>query len=331
MEPIVSICCKTYNHEKYIADALDSFLMQEASFPYEIIVHDDASTDRTAEIIREYERKYPGIVKPIYQKENKYSKGIKITQEYIVPNIKGIYVATCEGDDFWTDKYKLQKQVDFLDKHKDYTMCFHKVRVVDTNKKDLGRYKGLTNKGSKKIGVVEAAKGGIVHVSSIVIRSDFYSKTRPIWIKESIHGGYDYASALYMVAEGKIYYFDEIMSAYRSGVENSMMTNFKTNYSKDNDIKYHTNRIETLKMADEYYEFKFNDAIEKVNLCSYVVINLLKNDFSSLARINYKKYIYQNGLMAFIKLLLLKKCPNIASCLVKLKGKLSLIKNEQVN
>lgn len=124
-KPLVSICCITYNHAKYIRDALDGFMMQETDFPFEVLIHDDASTDGTADIIREYEKKYPGIIKPIYQTENQYSKGVKISTTYNYPRAQGKYIALCEGDDFWTDKHKLQVQFDFMENHLDYSMCFH--------------------------------------------------------------------------------------------------------------------------------------------------------------------------------------------------------------
>lgn len=329
MEPLVSVCCITYNHEKYIADALDSFLMQEASFPFEIIVHDDASTDNTAKIIREYEKKYPDIIKPIYQQENQYSKGKKPLRDFAIPLVRGKYIATCEGDDFWTDVEKLQKQVRFLEDNQDCLMCFHAVKVVDISKNFLGRYLGLLGKGTREITISEAARGGIVHVSSRVYRTKFYRKDRPKWITNARHG--DYASALYTVAEGRVYYIDEVMSSYRTGVENSMMTNFRENYSKENDIKYYLNRIETLDMGDKYYNYQFHNEIGKVNLISKVIISLLENDYSASARNKYKTYINQNGIIAFIKLFLLKKLPTIANFLVKVKGKISLIRNQQVN
>jgi len=96
--------------------------MQKTNFPVEILIHDDASTDGTADIIREYEAQYPDIIKPIYQTENQYSKGIKISQVYQFPRAKGKYIALCEGDDYWIDPYKLQKQVDFLEANPEYGM-----------------------------------------------------------------------------------------------------------------------------------------------------------------------------------------------------------------
>ena len=124
--PLVSICCTTYNHLNYIRQCLDGFVMQKTNFPIEILIHDDASTDGTQDIIREYEAKYPNIIKPIYQKENQYSKGVKVSLVYNYSRVKGKYIALCEGDDYWTDPYKLQKQVDFLESHPDYVMCSHR-------------------------------------------------------------------------------------------------------------------------------------------------------------------------------------------------------------
>lgn len=129
-KPVVSICCITYNHEPYIEDALKGFLIQETDFPFEILIHDDASTDRTADIIREYEAKYPRLIKPIYQVENQYSQGVKISAKFNFPRSQGKYIALCEGDDYWTSKEKLEKQYQFLEKNKEYSLCFHSANVV---------------------------------------------------------------------------------------------------------------------------------------------------------------------------------------------------------
>lgn len=322
MEPLVSVCCITYNHEKYIADALESFLMQKTEFPIEIIIHDDASTDNTANIIKKYEKKYPDIIRPIYQIENQYSKGKNPLRDFVRPLIKGKYAATCEGDDFWIETTKLQKQVEFLENNPDYIMCFHKVKVVNTNKEFTGRLLGLSTRCSKEISIKDMAKGGVVHISSQLIRSEVYKEPIPAWIKHAKHG--DYANALFFAAEGRIYYIDEVMSAYRTGVKNSLMTNFRRNYTKESDIQFHKNRIEVLRMADKYYSYKYHDEIEKVYLLSGVTISLLKSDYSSTARKIYKKYLNYHGLISFIKLCLLKKCPALATLLVKLKDKISI-------
>src|SRR5690554_4195573 len=128
---IVSICCITYNHSPFIRQCLEGFVKQETKFEFEVLIHDDASTDDTAEIIKEYERQFPGIIKPIYQKENQYSKGIKGSKVFNFPRAQGKYIAFCEGDDYWTDPLKLQKQVDILEKNKHLSGSYHKVEIVD--------------------------------------------------------------------------------------------------------------------------------------------------------------------------------------------------------
>ena len=132
--PLVSICCITYNHEPYIRQCLDGFMMQKTNFSFEVLIHDDASTDKTQDIIREYEAKYPDIIKPIYQKENQYSKGISVTKTFNYPRVKGKYIAMCDGDDYWIDPYKLQKQVDYLEAHSDCGLVHTNFCITNVSK-----------------------------------------------------------------------------------------------------------------------------------------------------------------------------------------------------
>ena len=130
--PLVSVCCLTYNHKEYIKNALDSILIQKVDFEYELIIHDDSSTDGTVEVIKEYTNKHPSIIKPIFQPENLMSSGIGIYQlytEYLLPKANGKYIAICEGDDYWTDINKLQQQIDFLENNPQSMICFHKVGI----------------------------------------------------------------------------------------------------------------------------------------------------------------------------------------------------------
>ena len=114
---IVSVQCITYNHEPYIRQCLEGFVIQKTNFPFEAIVHDDASTDGTAAIIREYAEKYPEIIKPILETENQWSKNDGSLGRIMGEASHGKYIALCEGDDYWIDPYKLQKQVDYLESH----------------------------------------------------------------------------------------------------------------------------------------------------------------------------------------------------------------------
>lgn len=133
-EVLVSIWCITYNHELYIRDAIKGFLSQKTNFIYEIIIHDDASTDKTAEIIKEYEEEYPELIHAIYQKENQYSKNQPSNRwlyDIENQNCRGKYIAICEGDDYWIDPQKLQLQVDYLERHPECVMTAHNVFRMD--------------------------------------------------------------------------------------------------------------------------------------------------------------------------------------------------------
>ena len=128
---LVSIICLAYNHEGYIRQCLEGFVMQKTNFHFEAIVHDDASTDRTASIIREFAAKYPEIIKPIYETENQYSKHDGSIRRIMNAETRGKYIAMCEGDDYWTDPLKLQEQVDFLESHPDYSLCCHRYKIYE--------------------------------------------------------------------------------------------------------------------------------------------------------------------------------------------------------
>ena len=131
-EPVlVTIRCAAYNHGAYIRQTLDGFVKQQTNFRFEALVHDDASTDNTADIIREYANKYPDIIKPFYETENQFFKHNGVIDRIFAANTRGKYLAICEGDDFWTDPLKLQKQVDFLESHPDYNLVCHNWNVYD--------------------------------------------------------------------------------------------------------------------------------------------------------------------------------------------------------
>lgn len=135
---LVSVSCTTYNQKNFIQQCLDGFLLQVCNFNFEILIHDDASNDGTQEIISEYEEKYPNIIKPYFQKENQWSKGVRgMNAKYNFSRAQGKYIAMCEGDDYWSDPYKLQKQVDFLESNPNYVMTYHDAHAIDAEGKLL--------------------------------------------------------------------------------------------------------------------------------------------------------------------------------------------------
>ena len=130
----VTVICTAYNQESYITSALEGFILQQTDFPFEVLVHDDASTDGTAAIIRRYAAKYPDLIRPILQTENQFSKiGFNGLYHGLIQQAKGEYIAFCEGDDFWTAPDKLQKDCDYLDAHPECGLVWSqsKVKIED--------------------------------------------------------------------------------------------------------------------------------------------------------------------------------------------------------
>ena len=216
---LVSICCLSYNHKRFIRNALNGILKQKVKFTYEILIHDDASTDGTKEIIQEYVKAYPHIIKPIYQIENQYSKG-KPVSYYNYNRAKGKYIAFCECDDCWIDENKLQKQIDFLENNNDYFATTHNIYVIDENNKiinyDNHYFPSLE---SHTINTADELNitGGLCGQTATIVTRNFWEKLsdtqRKIFIETKANG--DRKFNLCMIYFGKIKYFEEIMSAYR--------------------------------------------------------------------------------------------------------------------
>lgn len=206
--PLVSICCITYNHAPYIRQCLDGFLMQKTNFKYEIVIHDDCSTDGTTEIIKEYASKYPDIFVPLYEDENQYSKGVRgMYAKFVYPKARGKYIAFCEGDDYWIDENKLQMQVDFLESHPDYMMCFHAAEVLDELQIGL-KYEVL----DKDYNSTELYENWIVPTASIVCKKEIISY--PIKNPELFWAG-DIVLIEKAAHLGKVKGFSSVMSVYR--------------------------------------------------------------------------------------------------------------------
>ena len=211
----LSISCCTYNHEKFIEDALEGFLIQETKFPFEILIHDDASTDNTANIIKDYEKAYPHIIKPIYQKENQFSQFVNITSKYQISRAQGQYIAMCEGDDYWTDRLKLQKLVDFLEKNNDYAGCAHDVDVIDEHKQ-IKQETPYGNYHEDLLTINDQIKYNNLPSLSLVFRKQCFNHDLFIKLKENTKYIGDIQLKCMILSQGKIKYFKEKMGTYRS-------------------------------------------------------------------------------------------------------------------
>lgn len=257
----VSVLCLTYNHEKYIRQCLDGFIMQKTNFPFEVIVHDDASTDNTAAIVREYEEKYPDIIKPIYETENQYSKGVRITSTIMFPKAKGKYLAFCEGDDFWVDPLKLQKQYDAMEANPDCHMCVCKVRCVDeSGVNNIRHYPGISVTHGKISGDF-LIKNSIInyefHTSGYFVKKCDYNNLiyeNPAFAQACPAG--DRTILFYFGQLGNVYYLSEVLSCYRR----LNFGNWSTiNSSNNNQIEIKRKFITTISLYDIYTKYRFHN------------------------------------------------------------------------
>ena len=248
--PVVSICSLAYNHEKFIRKCLDGFFMQETAFPVEILIQDDASTDNTANIIREYEKQYPHIIKPIYQKENQYSKGVNSSLTFILNCAKGKYIALCEGDDYWTAPNKLQMQVDFMESHPDYSGCFHNVNVVyEDGSKSM--HPMLPQSFKNTFTVQDLAVDNCIPTCSNLFRARLFPDFPPWYARMPIG---DWPLHVLNAEHGDIGYIDRILAVYRvhgGGVWSSLHSEgFKIS-------------IQVAEAIDAHLGFKYTKAIRK--------------------------------------------------------------------
>lgn len=234
-EPLLTIRCRTFNHVQFIRKCLDGFVMQQTTFPFEAVVHDDASTDGTADIIREYAEKYPCIIKPILQTENQWSKKDGSITRILDAHIKGKYVAICEGDDYWTDPLKLQKQVDFLEAHPEYSICYHKVAIVnDDASVTKGHFPDWLPDKNATFDISDMEHRNIIQTNSVVYRWRFHEEQQQDYMWLGILPG-DWLLHLLHAAKGKIYYMPEVMSAYRhhdGGMWSSVRDNDEVFYQR---------------------------------------------------------------------------------------------------
>lgn len=308
----VSVICLVYNHEPYLRKCLDGFVNQKCDFEYEVLIHDDASTDNSASIIREYEEKYPNIIKPIYQTENQYSKGVKITTDYLYPKAQGEYLAWCEGDDYWTDENKLQKQVDFLDKNSDFVACVHCATMNFVEQDQNYTFPRISS--SREFLAEEVIKNGgsLFSTNSLIMRSDFREKMPDCFLAK---GFGDYQLFMYSAMSGRLWCMKDNMSVYNFATSNSWTNRVLSNPEKK--VAHYKEEIRMLNAVDEFYDFKYHEAFDfKIKQDEFMVLSL-HGDKKAMKQKEYR-YFYKRQKSYRFRSWLKMKLP----FLVKLKRKL---------
>ena len=250
--PLVSICTLTYHHEPYIRDAIDSFFRQQTTFPFEIVTHDDGSTDATQRIVNEYALEHPGMIRSIVQPVNLYSQGVRgILARFLLPHATGKYVALCEGDDYWTDPRKLQIQIDFLETHPEFAGSFHETQQLNEDGTP-GRVMGEAAPGLMTAADTFAMYSPF-HTSSFVFRRDI--GPMPAWIGEVVSA--DMALFSIVAAKGALWKAPGRMSVYRKTAHG--ITSLATTTDR-----FHEQRIALMQKLNDFHGGRFAANARKV-------------------------------------------------------------------
>lgn len=262
VKPVVVIRCITYNHAEYIRQCLDGFIMQQTSFPFVAVVHDDASTDGTAEIVREYATKYPNIILPILESENQWSKhdgSLKKIMDNACENSGAKYIAECEGDDYWIDPLKLQKQVDFMESHPEVGLCYTDYNLC--SEKQIVAENIFHNNPSRIICTFEEQLINSAYIAPMtwLFKRELYMQIAPA----NSHTDGTFALSLDFFANSKVAYLPETTAVYRSHIGSAT-----TQTDPKKHWKYEKGVFDTqLEYAEKYH--CSNDVINRIKIQGY--------------------------------------------------------------
>ena len=300
---LVSICSTTYNREKYIAQAIESWINQVTNFEYEIIISDDCSTDTTTDIIESYIKNYPE--KKITLLRSDKNQGYNLNSVKAYQEAKGKYIAQCDGDDYWIDVSKLQKQIDFLESHPDFVMCFTNTLIVndETGESRVAKLniwdECSTNEIISQHNSIEAQKIGEIntlgHMSSLVFKNNVLNEF-PDWYATT----YNNDDTLFVMLSkfGKAKFINENCTVYRVNSDGVSTSNF----SFEKDIK---GRIKYYNELKSFLDYNFNKEINHLLALYYFKLTKLyfrnKNIFKALCSIYF--ILYFDFKVVFTKLL----------------------------
>lgn len=308
INPLVSICCIVFNHEKFIKQCLEGFLMQQTDFSFEIIVHDDASTDQSQAIIQDYCQKYPSLFKTILQTENQYSKGRRILP-ILFQNARGNYIALCEGDDYWTDPYKLQKQVDYMEKNADCYLCTHaSYWEIDGELSS----NGCQYEEERDLSTDEIIRNGGLYLAtaSLLFRTELLSN-RPQWMRKADVG--DYPLLILGSIRGRLHFLPQKMCVYRYQVPGSWTYNLR---NTGINTKHLRTEIAWMELFDDETDHQYSEAVYCHLLPFYRELYYSRQ----LSLLYYLRALRKSQPRSFIKYLFQKSFGRLKASLKRLFG-----------
>ena len=320
-EPLVAVRCMAYNHEKYISDALDGILRQKTTFPFYIFVHDDCSTDNTANIIKEYEKKYPKIIKAIYEEKNLWSMNNGSLSKVINDNVKAKYEALCEGDDYWIDNLKLEKQISYMEKNPSCSITFTNGKTLDvqTGKYDevcsLAPGESTYYSQSHVITLKNCAEISFPPTASYVVRLEH--KKGIDRVPTCATG--DLRMRMYCMTNGYAYYFSDVTCVYRVNVKGSAMTTWKQNINREISFERSMKIVKMLDSIDQLSEYKYSNEIEKIRVIHATNMLLNAKKIKVLSD-NYLKTVFKNlSLATKMKIIIKMNIPDVIYNKIKSK------------
>ncbi len=286
MKSEITVVVMTYNQKDYIAKTLESILAQKIDTNFDILVHDDCSEDGTYEIVLGYQKKFPNKIKIIHQNERKFLKdGFNMMiYKYVVPCIKSKYIAYCDGDDYWCNIHKLKKQYDFMETHKDYSMCFHSSYQLKQNGDMSSKWFIQGDRDVNMHDLINENLGICVATSSIFLKS-YVFKNFPDWRKNFCVE--DFPMYIMAAMHGKIHQFSDVMCVYRQFAIGSWSSQNKENIARL--VSHQKDIIENIKSFDEQTNHKYHNLVKKRIDASAFRIAYLEKNFDVMFSKYYRK------------------------------------------
>lgn len=311
----ISVCCITYNHKDFISEMLEGILNQEFEYDYEIIIHDDASTDGTVDILKKYKEKYPDKIVLLLENENQYKNGKKMFYTDI-QHAKGKYIAVCEGDDYWCDKYKLKKQYEFMEKNNKCMYLCHAAYMMTYGAEKMKELR--TYQSNRELGLEEILEKGLIFpTASLFFRKESFVNIPQFYINAPIE---DEPIKLLCLSQGKGFYMNEPMCVYRKNYPGSWNATVKG--QKEKRLLHHNAKKIMYDQFNLYTNNKYSDSVSKAILLEDFNIVLTNQDYAKLREEKYKEILHQLSFSNKIRLFIASYIPKTYNYLIYLYKKL---------
>lgn len=303
--PLVTVIIPTHDHAPFLSRAVESVLAQKTTFPFDILLHDDASTDGTADIARDYAARYPERIRLIAQTVNQYRTDKKIQTHILYPRITAKYTAICDGDDLWTDDGKLQLQVDYLERHPDCTLCICGADKIDVNGRVIGAAAPYSDDCVVKLEDMIRAGGEFCSSNTIVAPTALLNSQPDFCELTEVE---DIPVHMWCAVNGYAWYFAKRMAAYRYAVPGSWSV--RQNAAKrETQVQTCRGVIGLLRGFDDYTKGKYHASFADAILYQEFKIKCFEHDIKALKQPPYRSFYLELPKKRRLRLTLERRFP----------------------